>query len=386
MKKQKERASFARTASSLFYVLVGVVNGLLVAAHTEHRAYLPEIEELPFLGVMGILAADVFACLYFSIIVHEAGHLIFGLLSGYRFSSFRVGSMMLVRSEGKLRLRRHSVLGTGGQCLMVPPDLKDGKLPVFLYNMGGVILNLLISTIAFILGDAWGIGSIGGLLAMSVALFGVLSALNNGIPMRATVHNDGYNAFTLAKDPVAIRAFWIQMKTNAEIAAGKRLKEMPEDWFVLPAEADLKNGMVATVEALSCCRLLDAGNYCDANVAIDRLLTQEPIGLNTVQTAMLACDRMTCMLLCGAERSDVDRVCTKEQHTVMKALRRSPGVLRFAYVYARLASCDAVAAAKRRARFEKLAAAYPYPADLMADREMMAVADRLANDRLAGKQ
>ena len=49
------------------------------------------------------------------IVIHEAGHLIFGLLSGYQFCSFRILILMWIRSEGRIRLKRLSIAGTGGQ-------------------------------------------------------------------------------------------------------------------------------------------------------------------------------------------------------------------------------------------------------------------------------
>ena len=70
---------------------------------------------------------------FLQIVVHEAGHLVFGLLTGYQYSSFRIGSFMWVKLDGKIRLKRYSMSGTGGQCLMAPPDMADGSFvsPVF---------------------------------------------------------------------------------------------------------------------------------------------------------------------------------------------------------------------------------------------------------------
>ena len=77
------------------------------------------------IGIAGILVL-----FYISIIVHEAGHLAFGLMSGYTFSSFRIGSLMWIKQDRKIKLRRLSIAGTGGQCLMTPPEEKNGKNPV----------------------------------------------------------------------------------------------------------------------------------------------------------------------------------------------------------------------------------------------------------------
>ena len=72
----------------------------------------------------------------------------FCVLHSLTICSFRVFNLMWIREGGRIRLRRMSIAGTGGQCLMGPPDLKDGKMPVMLYNFGGAIFNLLFAVLA----------------------------------------------------------------------------------------------------------------------------------------------------------------------------------------------------------------------------------------------
>ena len=90
------------------------------------------------------------AAYFIQMVIHEAGHLVFGLFTGYKFLSFRIGSLMLIKDGEKFSFRRFSIAGTGGQCLMAPPDMTDGRFPFVLYNLGGVIMNL-IATAAFFL-------------------------------------------------------------------------------------------------------------------------------------------------------------------------------------------------------------------------------------------
>ena len=80
-----------------------------------------------------------FAALSAQLILHEAGHLVCGLISGYRFSSFRVGSLMLFQEGKRLRFKTLSIAGTGGQCLMLPPQCDDTPIPFRLYLLGGVL-------------------------------------------------------------------------------------------------------------------------------------------------------------------------------------------------------------------------------------------------------
>ena len=41
----------------------------------------------------------------FHMIIHEIGHLILGLLTGYEFVSFRIGSITVIRDNNKFKLK-----------------------------------------------------------------------------------------------------------------------------------------------------------------------------------------------------------------------------------------------------------------------------------------
>ena len=44
---------------------------------------------------------------YFHTIVHECGHMLFGLLTGYKFVSIRFGSLILIKKNDKLYLKKY---------------------------------------------------------------------------------------------------------------------------------------------------------------------------------------------------------------------------------------------------------------------------------------
>ena len=93
MKKVKTVLKY--TLGIIFSILVGVAVGL---AFSELRA-ASQFDNYFFI----VELAFAFIVAYFAnIIVHEGGHLVCGLLSGYGFSSFRIGSLMLVKIDGKL--------------------------------------------------------------------------------------------------------------------------------------------------------------------------------------------------------------------------------------------------------------------------------------------
>lgn len=324
------------------------------------------------------LIAGIYLGMVIQLIVHEAGHLVFGLLSGYRFCSFRVFQWMWLRQDGKLRCKRLHIAGTAGQCLMVPPEWKDGKIPVIAYNLGGSVMNLLVSAaflcFLFLRKESRLLTPV----LISLGMVGVIFALMNGIPMRTgTVDNDGYNAIALSKDPQARRAFWLQLKINEQITAGVRLKDMPEEWFAVPSGDAMKNSMVAAIAVFACNRLMDEGRLEEADDRMARLLSMDS-GMPGLYRYLLTCDRMSVELL-GQNRSEVVAAMrTAEQLSVMKKMKTFPSVLRTQYLYTLLGQKDMQKAQKLRKEFDKVAKTYPNPCEIISEQELMALADQKA--------
>lgn len=324
-----------------------------------------------------LLILMMYALMILQIAVHEAGHLVFGLLSGYKFCSYRLFSLMLIRDGNRLRLRRFSLAGTGGQCLMEPPELVNGEIPVVLYNLGGSLMNLIVSAVSLLLWLLLRAYPLLSTVMLMCALIGIVFALMNGIPLRmGEVDNDGYNARALRQDKAALRAFWVQMKISAETARGKRLRDLPEEWFELPRDEAMKNSMIATLGVFACNRLMDQHRFTEADALMERMMGN---GSNMVglYRGLMRCDRMYVELL-GENRAEIiDAWLDKPQKQLMKSMKTYPSVIRTEYVLALLHRKDYTAAEKIKARFEKCAKSYPYAGDIESERELMAIAESM---------
>ena len=309
-------------------------------------------------------------------VIHETGHLVCGLLSGYTFTSFRIFSFIWIYDGQKVRFRRYSLAGTAGQCLMAPPPMKDGKFPVLLYNIGGPLMNLVTSFLFGILLLVFMWVPLVSQALLTLFIAGILLALTNGIPMRtATVSNDGYNALMLAKDPLAMRAFWSELSINRQSARGMALKDMPEEWFFVPGDEAMGNSLIASLGVNACDRLMRAGDYRQADELTARML-EVAGGMAGVHRCQLVCNRMF-MEMVGENRKEVvDGLYTPQQKKRMRALKKLPDIIRTEYTYALLQEKDRKKADACRARFEKLAKNYPYPASVQEERELMDMADR----------
>ena len=215
MAKEKKKSKVgSHIASISFFTLMGVVLGFAMISFLEWQ--LPEgIESSEKAYRICAMLVFLYLSWFIHIVIHESGHLLGGLLSGYTFSSFRIGSFMLLKENGKLVSKRLKIAGTGGQCLMAPPEMVDGKFPVVLYNMGGSVMNLLVSLLFVPVLIATPKGGFLALLSFLMIGMGIISGLGNGIPLHTkTIDNDGYNAISLGKSKDAMRTFPSVIRTE----------------------------------------------------------------------------------------------------------------------------------------------------------------------------
>lgn len=376
MKQRKKKLPWCTYIAMAFFMVIGILCGVLMARFADN-AFGGNLllERTPlYIALLLLLFVGMYASIFLQLLLHEAGHLVFGLLTGYKFSSFRIMSFLWAKTDGKIRFRRLRVAGTSGQCLMAPPALVDGKMPVFLYNLGGVFVNLLVSAAAFGLSYAVLDAPIFRAFLLIFAISGAGIGLMNGIPMRlGTVDNDGYNAFALRQDREARRAFWVQLKVNEQTTNGVRLQDMPEEWFAIPSDEAMKNSMLATLGVFACNRMVDAHKFAEADQTMAHLLEIDS-GLVGIHRSLLLCDRMYIALIAGKPKDAVDGFLTKEQKKFMAAMKKYPSVIRTEYAYALLGEQDIGKAQRLQASFEKRAKTYPFPGDLQSERELMELA------------
>ena len=340
--------------------------------------YISPLDINPILFFVGFIAT-VYAAFIFHIIIHEGGHLVFGLLSGYRFSSFRIFSFMWVKEGERVKFKRHSIAGTGGQCLMSPPDIQNGEMPVVWYNLGGSLMNIIFSTIflvCFFLLNS--VSVLSGILLL-FALFGYSLAILNGVPMRmGALDNDGYNAISLTKNAEAREAFWMQMKVVEETTKGVRLKDMPSEWFTVPADEAMSNSMVAARGVFACNRLMDEERFEEADELMAHLLEIES-GMVGLHRSILICERIYVELIHQNRREVVEEKLTKNLQSFMKTMKDTPSILRTQYAIALLYDGDQSKAETIKAQFEKRAKTYPYPHEIDSERDLMKLAENKFN-------
>ena len=364
--------------SICFFTILGVILGLSMISFVEWQ--LPEgISSGEKIFRLCATLVFLYVAVMIHIVLHEAGHLVFGLMSGYHFSSFRIGSHMLMKEDGKLVHRKLKIAGTGGQCLMSPPEMVDGKFPVVLYNLGGSLVNLVVTAMVIPVFGAVDKGSIFALFFFLFIAMGAITGLSNGIPLRTnTIDNDGYNAISLGKSREAMGAFWIQMKVNEQLTKGLRVKDMPDEWFEVPSDEAMKNSMVATIGVYAANRLMDQHRFDEAEALMNHMVEIES-GIVALHRNLIICD-LVYLELIGQNRSDrLEPLYSKELKKFIKTMKTFPSVIRTEYAYALLVEKDQGKAAKAMEVFEKVAKTYPYPNDINSERELIQTAEEKAS-------
>ena len=229
---------------------------------------------------------------------HEAGHLVCGLWSGYGFVSFRIFNLTFIKEDGHVRVKRFSVAGTGGQCLLTPPDLPLDKIPTMWYNAGGVLANIALLLLALPL--LW--VDMHPYLFESIVIFcitDIFLILINGVPMKlGGIGNDAYNMIYLRKNNRSKRGLVVQLRTNALLQGGMRPKDMPDEWFEWETDVDYSNPLEVAVPLMYASRLIDEMRWEEAYLKFDYLYGRKEsiIGLYVNE---IACELAFCAMMTG---------------------------------------------------------------------------------------
>ena len=364
----KKKKNYGDIAAKIIMLLTGAVCGIFIIFTMNFFGTLvkgPAAFLLMFAEAMIIMYIASFV----QTIIHESGHLIFGLITGYKFVSFRIGHFMFIKEKGRLKIKLYNVVGTAGQCLMMPPQWNE-KIPYRLYNLGGCIMNAATALFALAAYFAAGAEGFFALCMAMLAVMGLSMALTNGIPMRVGgISNDGMNAALLGKKENTLRAFWLQLYVNGLIAKGERYRNMPREWFRLPEGEELSDPICCAMGVMLYNFCFDMHEFDEAEQTINYMLNAP--GLLDVEKNELLCELLFLRVLRGAPKEEIDSLLTPKLDKYIKATANYVSRRRLAYAYQLLYLKNYSTAQKCLEVFERTAATYPYSAETENEREII---------------
>lgn len=355
-RKQKKR----QKRNMLIGVPIGVALGLAISFFD--NLVLKKYEG----GTLWLFLMLLFT-LPIQLILHEMGHLIFGLFTGYRFCSFRVFSFAILKKDGKLCFGRYRVPGTLGQCLVIPP-IGDAAIKTTPLLLGGVIVNSVTALLSFLplLLFFNSLAPIFRFFLIGVIFWGVALALSNGIPQKnGAIANDGYHAKVLPKDKAARHVFFHQLRISAAVTEGKRLCEMPSEWFATPKDQPI-DPLSATLTRMLAEREMDLGKFDAAKEMLVDLANRGE-DLPEFQLASVLCELLYLEMV-GSHRLDVVETLRCELTHYLKITHNSLTALRIEMTYHYLFTGDMEKLDKLQKRFESLAKRIPFAGEVARER------------------
>lgn len=207
-----------------------------------------------------------FVNVYLHILIHELGHLVAGLASGYTFMLFRIGSFGIIREEHRFKTITFGMSGTMGQCLMNPPESGE-KRGFRLYLSGGVAANLMTSLGAMMI---YFITPSNYLLLF--AFIGLTAGIMNGIPIG---FNDGKVLSKLSKSPVAQDQFYQQLKWNGQfVRYNKTYSEVADDEKIINAREPITEQLNVYTKLIEMNALLEQKRFEEAYKELSELYGQ----------------------------------------------------------------------------------------------------------------
>lgn len=227
----------------------------------------------PNIGIAAIILYSWLLILFLSqIIIHEGGHCVFGLLTGYRFFSFRILSYTLIKENNKFKIRRYKFPGSFGQCLMIPPKNK-GNSHFIIFFMGGVIADTVIALLTAWL--AFGSHNLIFVLRccfMTTFLYTFGSVLINGIPSKqGKISTDGTNVFALITNRQAKESCYLQLSAIPLMQNGYTYTSFPKEIITVPEGADLTNPLIIWHKFMECYYYMELKQWDKALECVNKI-------------------------------------------------------------------------------------------------------------------
>ena len=362
MKKKKVNLSYLP-------IIIAIIFGAFIGFFVDKTSFSELFHGNIFTII--IILFELYLSIFLQVIIHELGHLFFGLMTGYKFLSYRIGSLMIIKKDNKFKLKKMSLMGTSGQCLMAPPNYNNG-IPFLLYNLGGVIFNVISFVIFIVLYLNTSIFLI-KTFSLVMAMVGLFYAIVNGVPLGLEVNNDGYNVFLLLKNKEAIYYFWLQMKINEELLNGTRLKDMNDVWFN-KVNTKVNNCLINTIEVFNCNRLMDNKKFNEAYKKMDDILTSD-LKIVDIHRFLLIIDCIYCELVLNNNNKYINMYNDNKLQRFITLMKNYPTVLRVNYAYARLKENDLIKSEQIKNKFLKISLNYPYECDIKSELELLDYVD-----------
>ena len=265
-------------------------------------------EKIPML-IQCIIAFLFYAIVHYtSIILHEVGHLIFGLKSKLKFMSFNIRGFSIVKKNKKLVIEKSELTkDIGGYCNMQFLDsVKYTNKDVILYFYGGIIINIVLALLflfIFLLCDNEYIK----LLSLLYVIYNFYLAIYNSIPYSNLVgiSTDMKHIVNYLHDSEYIEKIGIIDKIMKYRENNKSLKNIDESLLYMPK--NFVNDYDMTIALVYIAYLSEKKEYDKMSDSINYVLNNTRNTITEAQKNALKVQKIDCIV-----HTNFDKIKLKE--------------------------------------------------------------------------
>lgn len=340
------------------FILLGIYSARSV------EALFPEENTGAELLTLGLLILLGLAFVFIHTIIHEGGHLLCGLMTGWKFVSFRIGCFTLVKQDNKLKFKKTTVVGTGGQCLLSPPICEPSECPFFLYLLGGGAANILTGEIALLMGSfTTGLPSI---ILNIFAIVGFSLGIMNLFPakMGGTMNNDYQIFIELPKNQKAKTAQYLLLAANALLTELESSADMPEavrNEIMSFDYSDISDTATTNLLLYKAAILFERGCYEEIREIYQRIADSDNVIELFKKEARCELLYLEIMGDCNPEK--IEKLADKKQLEYIKLTALYPSRKRLMYAYYLIYKKDEAMAEKEYEALLKAAETHPVKAE-----------------------
>lgn len=322
-----------------------------------------------------IICFIIFFLLFYccNVLIHEMGHLLCGMATGYKFSSFTIGNIIVLNKQGKLLVKKFHIPGTGGQCLMKPPSYNDGSFAYKMYLLGGLLANLLGLLIACVMVMVQKEGSI---IICSYIFSDICIILANiRITDFGEVDTDVGTFINVRNDTVSKRAFWLQLYIATMQNDDIEMQMIPKDMLALPSNIEFSNNLKFYWYYIVCMYEFKNKNYDKYRKMVNDIKSEEQL-TQSVYMKELLCELLFLDIV------EFQYVYNKEYWNALNLemyIDRTQGFLsrqRLLYAYHLLLKNDAKKAEYHLKRFGEIAKTWPYFSDIKDEKDLVDLVEK----------
>ncbi len=277
-----------------------------------------------------------------SIILHEIGHLIFGLNAKLKFNSLSILNMYIYK-EDKLKIKFDNKLtfsGIKGYCdLSFDDNIKYNNNKIILYYLGGIIINFIL-VVLFLLIFVLSLNKYIRIISLLFIVDNSYLILYNLIPFNKSGFNtDGMQIKLYLENPDVIKTYSKLCKIQLLFSKGYTIKEMDKNLFCKPKKYDNYSDLLLSLFYID--YLTEYEKYDEVIKYIDLIQDSVKNILGNDFYLLLKSQKILSLVLKNNDLEEVTKIYDKEVFSYLKSIEKQDvNILPLIYLYYKLSKDD----------------------------------------------